>query len=35
MTIDQGDGGYESWQGAASDGTQTIAQVGGNLVVWK
>jgi len=26
--------GYESWQIAAPDGTQTIAQGGGNLVAW-
>ncbi len=26
--------GYESWQVAAPDGTQTIAQRGGNLVAW-
>jgi hypothetical protein len=27
--------GYESWQVAAPNGTQTTAQRGGNLVVWK
>jgi hypothetical protein len=27
--------GYESWQMTAPDGTQTIAQGGGNLVAWK
>jgi hypothetical protein len=27
--------GYESWEIAAPDGTQTIAQGGGNLVTWK
>jgi hypothetical protein len=27
--------GYESWQMTAPDGTQTIAQGGGNLVPWR
>jgi hypothetical protein len=27
--------GYESWQLAGPDGTQTIAQGGGNLVTWR
>jgi hypothetical protein len=27
--------GYESWEIAAPDGTQTVAQGGGNLVTWR